>query len=179
MVLTLAIPMRHFFGLQDFITARHLDHAAKIMLATGLIVAYGYFMEIFTAFYSGDEYEIFMTTNRMAGPYAPVYWLLITCNVILPQVLWFRRARRTVWLLFVLSIVINVGMWSERFMIVVTSLHRDFLPSSWGMFYPTGWDWSMLAGSIGLFAMLFLLFVRFLPAISIFEMRELAHERSE
>ena len=179
MVLTLAIPMRHFFGLQDFITARHLDHAAKIMLATGLIVAYGYFMEIFTAFYSGDEYEIYMTLNRMAGPYAPVYWLLMACNVIAPQLLWFRRVRRTVWLLFVLSIVINVGMWSERFMIVVTSLHRDFLPSSWGMFYPTGWDWSMLAGSIGLFTMLFLLFVRFLPAISIFEMREIAREERE
>jgi Ni/Fe-hydrogenase subunit HybB-like protein len=176
MVLTLAIPMRRFFGLEDFITVRHLDHAAKIMLATGLIVAYGYFMEIFTAFTSGDKYEIYMTLNRMAGPYAPVYWTVIVCNVLAPQILWFRRARRTAWLLLVLSLVINVGMWTERFMIVVTSLHRDFLPSAWGMFYPTFWDVTMLIGSIGFFAMLFLLFVRFLPAISIFEMRELARE---
>jgi Ni/Fe-hydrogenase subunit HybB-like protein len=179
MVLTLAIPMRRFFGLEDFITVRHLDHAAKIMLATGLIVAYGYFMEIFTAFYGGDQYEIYMTLNRMAGPYAPVYWTLIACNVLAPQILWFRRARRTVWLLFVLSLVINLGMWTERFMIVVTSLHRDFLPSAWGMFYPTFWDVTMLIGSIGFFAMLFLLFVRFLPAISIFEMRELARESAK
>ena len=175
MVLTLAIPMRHFFGLEDFITLDHFDHAAKVMLATGLIVAYGYFMEVFTAFYSGDRYEIYMTTNRMAGPYAPIYWALLVCNVLAAQLLWFRRARRAPWLLFALSLVVNLGMWMERFMIVVTSLHRDFLPSAWGMFYPTGWDWGMLAGSIGFFLLLFLLFVRFLPAISIFEMRELAH----
>jgi Ni/Fe-hydrogenase subunit HybB-like protein len=179
MVLTLAIPMRRFFKLEDFITVVHLDHAAKIMLATGLIVAYGYFMEIFTAWTSGDVYEIYMTANRMAGPYAPVYWLLMTCNVLVPQVLWFRRARRSVALLFALSIVVNIGMWSERFMIVVTSLHRDYLPSSWGMFIPTVWDWTMLAGSIGFFFALFLLFVRLLPAITIFEMRELVHDSAE
>jgi Ni/Fe-hydrogenase subunit HybB-like protein len=179
MVLTLAIPMRHFFGLQDFITQRHLDNAAKVILATGWLVAYGYFMEIFTAYYSADQYDIYMTENRMLGPYAPVYWALMFCNVLAPQILWWRRARRTVWLLFVVSLIINIGMWMERFLIVVSSLHRDFLPSAWGMFYPTGWDWTHFIGSIGLFVFLFLLFVRFLPAISISEMRLLVRESAE
>jgi len=179
MVLTLAIPMRHFFGLEDFITKRHLDNAAKIMLATGLIVAYGYCMEVFTAFYSNDEYEIGMTMNRFFGPYAFVYWGVITCNVVIPQLLWFRFARYNVWILFALSLVIQLGMWSERFMIVVTSLSRDFLPSSWGLFVPSIWDVTMLIGSIGFFFFLFLCFIRVLPAITIFEMRELAHEEKE
>jgi Ni/Fe-hydrogenase subunit HybB-like protein len=179
MVLTLAIPLRHFFGLQDFITQRHLDNAAKVILATGWLVAYGYFMEIFTAYYSADQYDIYMTENRMLGPYAPVYWTLMFCNVLAPQILWWRRARRTVWLLFVVSLVINIGMWMERFLIVVSSLHRDFLPSAWGMFYPTGWDWTHFIGSIGFFVFLFLLFVRFLPAISISEMRLLVRESAE
>jgi len=179
MVLVLAIPMRRFFGLESFITLRHLDNAAKIMLATGLIVAYGYLSEIFTAFYGGDRYEIAMTMNRFAGPYAPVYWTLLFLNVVVPQVLWWRGARRSIPVLFTLGILINVGMWMERFMIVVTSLNRDFLPSSWGLFIPTGVDWTMLAGSIGLFALLFLAFIRFLPAISIFEMREIVAEEKE
>src|SRR6185503_2840212 len=174
MVLVLAIPMRKFFGLEDFITLRHLDNAAKIMLATGLILDYGYLAEIFTGFYSGDRYEIAITVNRMVGPYAPVYWALIVLNIVIPQVLWFRRARRSIPVLFTLGILINVGMWMERFMIVVTGLAQDFLPSSWGLFIPTWVDWAMLAGSIGLFALLFLLFLRALPAISIFEMREIA-----
>jgi Ni/Fe-hydrogenase subunit HybB-like protein len=176
MVLTLAIPLRHFFGLHDFITARHLDNAAKVILATGWLVAYGYFMEIFTAYYGADPYEIYMTENRMTGPYAPVYWALMTCNVLAPQILWWRRARRSVWLLFGISLVINIGMWMERFLIVVSSLHRDFLPSAWGMFYPTGWDWTHFIGSIGFFVFLFLLFVRCLPSISISEMRSLVRE---
>ena len=179
MVLTLAIPVRHFFGLHDFITNRHLDNAAKIMLATGLIVAYGYLAETFTAYYGGDPYDIAMIEDRMAGAYAPVYWALIACNVVVPQLLWLRRARQTVWLLFVLSLVINAGMWMERFVIVVQSMHRDFIPSAWGMFYPTGWDWTHLVGSILFFTTLFLLFVRFLPAISIYEMRELAKDSAE
>jgi Ni/Fe-hydrogenase subunit HybB-like protein len=173
MVLTIALPMRHFFGLEGFITKRHLDNAARIMLATGLIVAYGYAMEVFTAFYGNDRYEIAMTMNRFAGPYAPVYWTVIACNVVIPQLLWLRRVRHSVWALFALSLVIQLGMWSERFMIVVSSLNRDFLPSSWGLFVPTFWDVSMLVGSIGLFAFLFLCFLRVLPAITIFEMREL------
>jgi molybdopterin-containing oxidoreductase family membrane subunit len=179
MVLTLAIPLRKFFGLEDFITTRHLDNAAKVMLATGLMVAYGYASEIFMAFYGGDRYQIYMTLNRMTGPYAPVYWTLIACNVLTPQLLWSRRLRGKVWLLFAASLVINTGMWMERFMIVVTSLHRDFLPSAWGMFYPTFWDIAMLLGSIGFFALLFLVFLRALPAISIFELRELVRETAK
>ena len=179
MVLTIALPMRHFFGLEDFITRRHLENAAKIMLATGLIVAYGYGMEIFTAFYGGDPYEIAVTLQRFRGPYAPVYWTVIACNVVIPQLLWLKRVRRSPWALFALALVIQCGMWSERFMIVVSSLARDFLPSSWGIFIPTFWDVAMLIGSIGLFAFLFLCFLRVLPAITIFEMRELVHEREE
>jgi molybdopterin-containing oxidoreductase family membrane subunit len=171
MVLTLAIPLRAAFRLHDFITERHLDLAARVMLATGLLVAYGYLVENFMAFYSGDEYEIYMVMNRLTGPYAPIYWLLIACNVAVAQLLWWRRVRLNVYALFAISLVINFGMWLERFMIVVTSQHRDFMPSAWGMFYPTPWDLIHLLGSLALFFALFLLFVRFLPAISIAEMR--------
>jgi molybdopterin-containing oxidoreductase family membrane subunit len=176
MVLTLAIPLRHFFGLQSFITLRHLENSAKILLACGWIVAYGNFIETFTAYYGGDPYDIAMIEDRMTGFYAPVYWGLLVCNVLVPQVLWSRRARRCVPLLFAVSLVVNVGMWMERMMILVQSLHRDFMPSAWGNFIPTRWDWITLAGSIGFFVFLFLLFVRFLPAISIFEMRQLIRE---
>jgi Ni/Fe-hydrogenase subunit HybB-like protein len=179
MVLTLAIPLRHAFGLQDFITGRHLANAAKVLLATSWLVSYGYLAEYFTSFYSGDVYERYMTVNRFAGPYGPVYWTMLACNVLAPQLFWFRRVRHSVVLLFVLSLVINCGMWMERFLIVVTSLHRDYLPSAWGMFYPTRWDWITLFGSIALFVWLFLLFVRFLPAISIAEMRELVRESAK
>jgi molybdopterin-containing oxidoreductase family membrane subunit len=117
-----------------------------------------------------------MTVNRFTGPYGPVYWAMLTCNVLVPQLFWFRRVRLSVPLLFVLSLVINCGMWMERFLIVVTSLHRDYLPSAWGMFYPTRWDWITLFGSIALFVWLFLMFVRFLPLISMAEMRELVHD---
>ena len=180
MVLTLAIPLRKFYGLEDFLTLRHLDNMAKILLATGLIVAYGYMMETFMAFYSGPGNDRYMIINRMTGPYAPVYWLLIVCNIVIPlTALWFSKVRRNVAALFVLSLVIQTGMWLERFVIVVTSLHRDFLPSSWSMYYPTVWDWAVFFGTIGLFFTLFLLFIRFLPMISIFEMRGLAHELKE
>ena len=177
MVLTLAIPLRAVFGLREFITERHLDNAAKVMLACGLLVDYSYLTEIFMAFYGGDLYEIRMVTNRFAGAYAPLYWLVIFCNAVVPQALWFARVRNSLPALFAISIVVNVGMWSERFMIIVTSLYQDFLPSSWGMFYPTFWDWAILIGSIGCFAWLFLLFVRLLPLISISEMRKLAGEK--
>jgi molybdopterin-containing oxidoreductase family membrane subunit len=176
MVLTLAIPLRRFFKLHDYITDRHLALAGKVLLATGAIVAYGYAAEIFTAFYSGDEFEIAMTVDRWTGAYAPVYWALIACNIVLPQVLWWRRARHSAAMLFAVSIVINLGMWMERFLIVVQSTHRDFMPSAWGLFVPTAWDWIFLAGSIATFAWLFLMFVRFLPLISMAEMRELEHE---
>jgi Ni/Fe-hydrogenase subunit HybB-like protein len=180
MVLTLAIPLRKFYGLEDFITLRHLDNMAKMMLATGLIVSYGYLMETFMAFYSGNRFDRYMIVNRMFGPYAPVYWLLITCNIAIPMtLLWSRRIRRNVLALFLLSLVVQTGMWTERFIIVVTSLHRDFTPSAWGMFYPTMVDWAILFGSIGLFFTLFYLFIRYLPMISIFEMRGLVHKAAE
>ena len=171
MVMTLSIPIRKIFGLEDFITMRHLDNMAKVMLATGLIVAYGYMMELFMAWYSGNAYEGFAFLNRLTGPYAPHYWALIACNVVTAQALWFRRVRRSVPALFAIAIIVNVGMWLERFIIVVTSLHRDFLPSSWDMYRPTFWDWATFAGSLGLFFSLLFLFIRFLPMISIFEMK--------
>ncbi len=176
MVLTLAIPLRAAYGLQDFITERHLQNMAKIMLATGLIVAYGYFMELFTAWYSGNDFEMYTTQNRLLGPYAPAYWALILCNVIVPQALWSNRVRANPILLFVIAIIVNIGMWLERFVIVVTSLHRDFLPSSWGNYLPTVWDFATFAGTLGLFLSLVFLFIRFLPMISIFEMRTLLPE---
>jgi hypothetical protein len=156
---------------------------AKVMLATGLIVGYGYMIETFMAWYSADTYEQFMIHNRMTGPYWPLYWSLIFCNIVTPQILWFKKIRTNVPVLFVMSLVVNVGMWLERFIIVVTSLHRDFLPSSWGMYYPTKWDWATYIGTFGLFLSLLFLFIRFLPMISIFEMRtmlpqaEVAEER--
>jgi len=173
MVMSLSIPLRKYYRLEDFITKRHLDNMAKVMLATGLIVAYGYMMETFSAFYSGDVYEKFMVLNRWTGPYWPFYWSLIACNIVIPQVLWSRKARANVALLFVISIVVNTGMWLERFIIVVTSLHRDFLPSSWGMYWPTRWDIYTYVGTLGLFFTLFFLFIRYLPVIAISEMRGL------
>jgi len=171
MVLTLAIPLRKLYGLEDFITMRHLKNMAKIMLATGLIVAYGYMMETFTAWYSGNTYEQFMILNRFTGPYAVMYWSLIICNVVIPQILWMKRVRNNILMLFLVSLVVSVGMWLERYIIIVVSLHRDFLPSSWGNYTATVWDWSMFLGTIGLFFALMFLFIRFLPMISIFEMR--------
>jgi Ni/Fe-hydrogenase subunit HybB-like protein len=176
MVLTLAIPLRAAYGLHDFITLRHLDNSAKLMLVTGLIVAYGYLMEGIIAWYSANTYEQYMYLNRLLGPYRGLYWLLLACNVAVPQLLWFRRVRRNVAALFVIALVVNIGMWAERFVIVITSLHRDFMPSAWGMYWPTVWDWATFIGSIGLFAWLFLLFIRFLPVISISEMSELVRE---
>jgi molybdopterin-containing oxidoreductase family membrane subunit len=176
MVLTLAIPIRAVYGLEDFITVRHLQNMAKVMLATGLIVAYGYTVEAFIAWYSADQYEGFMIWNRLTGPYAPYYWVLLLCNVVTPQLLWFRRVRTSVVTLFVISLIVNVGMWLERFIIIVTSLHRDFLPSSWGMYRPSFWDWSTFLGTIGLFLTLLFLFLRFLPMISIFEMKTILPE---
>jgi Ni/Fe-hydrogenase subunit HybB-like protein len=176
MVITLAIPIRAAYGLEDFITMRHLENMAKILLATCLMVTYSYLAEMFFAWYSGDRFEQFMEWNRMTGPYAFMFWLLVTCNILVPQALWFERVRRSVPLLFIISIVVNVGMWTERYVIVVTSLHRDFMPSAWGMYSGTWWDYATLFGTIGLFLFLFFLFIRFLPAISMAEMRELVPE---
>jgi Ni/Fe-hydrogenase subunit HybB-like protein len=176
MVLTLAIPLRRFYGLEDFVTMRHLDYMARVMLATGLFVAYGYMTEAFMSWYSANTFEEYMMHNRFVGPYAPAYWALLFCNVLVPQAIWFQRVRSSVSALFVISLVVSVGMWLERFIIIVVSLSRDFLPSSWGWYAPTIWDWSTFIGTIGLFLTLLFLFIRFLPMISIFEMRTLVPE---
>ncbi len=179
MVLILVIPVRKIYGLQDFITIRHLENCAKIMLATGLMVAHGYSIEAFMAWYSDDKFDIYMTLNRILGSYAPAWWILIICNVIVPQALWFKKVRTSPVVLFAIALLVNVGMWTERYVIVVTSLHRDFLPSSWGMYQATRWDWMTFIGSFGLFLCLLFLFLRLLPAISITEMRELVRKKAE
>jgi len=171
MVLTLLIPIRKAFGLENIVTVRHLDNMAKILLATGLMVGYAYGIEFFTAWYSGNHFEAFTFYNRALGPYAWAYWIMVFCNVVVPQVLWFKKARTTPWILMVTSILVNVGMWFERFVITVTSLSRDFLPSSWGYYKPTWVDLLTLAGSFGLFFTLFLLFIRFLPMIAMAEVK--------
>jgi Ni/Fe-hydrogenase subunit HybB-like protein len=176
MVLTLAIPIRKYYGLEGYITMRHLNNMAKVMLATGLIVAYGYVFEFFMAFYSGNQYDRFAIINRLHGPYAPFYYALWACNIFIPQLLWSKKIRENTFILFVISIIVNLGMWLERFVIVVISLHRDFLPSSWRMYYPTRWDWATYLGTLGLFFTLLYLFLRVLPAISMSEMRVLVVE---
>ena len=173
MVLVLAIPLRKVYGLEGLITQRHLDNSAKIMLATGLIVAYAYILETFTAWYSAHVFEESARWNRMTGPYAGQYWLLVFCNLGALQALWFKRVRSSPLLLFIASMIVLVGMWLERFMIIVSSLAQDFLPSAWGLFHATRWDWATYLGTIGLFMFLFFLFIRLLPMISIFEVRTL------
>jgi Ni/Fe-hydrogenase subunit HybB-like protein len=176
MVLTIAIPLRAVYHLEDFVTQRHLDTMAKIMLVTGLVVSYSYIVEHFLGWYSGDIFEEALLLNRAFGPYATLYWLLLVFNVGVAQLLWFKRVRTSGVLLFAVSLLINVGMWIERFVIVVGSLSRDFLPAAWGTFSPTFWDWSMLVGTLGLFTGLMFLFVRLLPVIPAFEMRRLLRE---
>ena len=168
-------PARKWFHLEDLITMRHLDCMGKLMLGTGLIVAYGYMMEAFMSWYSGNPHEMFMYMTRATGPYRYFFWSLILCNILIPQSLWSASVRQNIPRLFFVSIVVNIGMWLERFIIVVTSLARDFLPSSWGMYYPTQWDWAVYVGTLGFFLVLMILFVRVLPSISIFEVREVLH----
>ncbi len=177
MVLILCIPLRVWYNMKDFITDTHLIYMGKVMLATGLIVVYGYAMEFYFAWYSAAEYEWFMMLNRVwYGPYWWSYWLLILCNGMSIQLLWFKRFRESPFWLFVISIVVSIGMWLERFVIIITSLNRDFLPSSWGMYAPTIFDITMFIGTLGFFFSLIFLFVRFLPIISIFEVRTLLPE---
>jgi molybdopterin-containing oxidoreductase family membrane subunit len=175
MVLVLAIPLRIFYRLEDFITINHLDVMGKVLLATSLLTSYGYFSEQFMAWYGGDEAEHYQYVNRLIGfgQFAGVAWTLFCCNCIVPQVLWFSRVRRNQGALLAVAFFVLVGMWLERYLIICNSLHRDFLPSSWGMFQPTLWDYLMFFGTIGLFFFLFLLFIRLLPMISISEMRTL------
>jgi molybdopterin-containing oxidoreductase family membrane subunit len=179
MVLNLVIPIRALFGLENLITTRTLNNMANVMLATCWMVTYGYFIEAFMAWYSGDVFEQYMMHNRAFGPYGWVFWCLIALNCVIPQMLWSRKVRTTPILLFIAALSANIGMWVERFVIVATSLHRDFVPSSWAMYIPTIWDWATLFGSIGLFLTLLLLFIRYLPMISISESRELIAQRKE
>ena len=177
MVLNIIIPVRRLYHLEQLITRRHLGNMAAVMLVTGLMVAYGYIMEAFMAWYSGDVFEQYMMANRMFGPYAWFFWALMLFNVLVPQLLWSRRVRTHLGALFFVALSVNIGMWLERFVIVISSLHRDFVPSSWTMYWPTKWDWAAFLGSIGLFLSLLFLFIRFLPMISITEVRELVAEQ--
>jgi molybdopterin-containing oxidoreductase family membrane subunit len=173
MVLALAIPLRAVYGLQGLITDKHLDNCGKVMMATGLIVGYSYIMEAFSAWYTGNVFEQAVMWNRMTGPYKYQYWVLVACNVIAPNALWFKKIRNNPVILFVWSLIVLLGMWLERFVIIVSSLAQDNLPSSWGIFHATRWDWATYLGTIGLFLFLFFLFIRLLPMISIFEVRTL------
>jgi Ni/Fe-hydrogenase subunit HybB-like protein len=173
MVLMLAIPFRYLYNMQDFITLRHLQNCAKVMLATGMIVAYSYIFEMFIGWYSNEKYEMAMVHNRLHGPYSGYYFMLVLCNIILPQSLWLNKVRSTPMALFIVACIVQTGMWLERFVIVVMSLQRDYLPTSWGMYWFTKWDIMTLLGTMGFFVFLFFLFIRFMPAISIFEIRAL------
>lgn len=176
MVLTLMIPVRSLFKWEHLITLRHLENMAKVILLTGSLVGYAYAMEFFIAWYSGNAYESFAFINRAFGPYAWAYWTMISCNVITPQIFWFKKARISPTILFIASIFVNIGMWFERFVITVTSLHRDFLPSSWDYYRPTFWDVSTFIGTFGLFFTLFCIFLRVLPAIAIAEVKTVMPE---
>ena len=171
MVLTLMIPVRKLFKWEHIITVRHMENMCKIILLTGSLVGYAYAMEFFIAWYGANEYERYAFINRAFGPYAWAYWTMVSCNVISPQFFWFKKLRTNPAFIFVITIFVNIGMWFERFVITVTSLHRDFLPSSWDYYRPTIWDVSTFLGSFGLFLTLFTLFVRFLPAIAIAEVK--------
>jgi len=171
MVVTLMVIARELFGFKELVTIRHLENMNKIIMATGMMVGYAYILEYFIAWYSGNPYEQYVFINRATGPYAWAYWIMFSCNVFIPQIFWFKKMRTSIPVMFVVSIFVNIGMWFERFVITVTSLHRDFLPSSWGYYKPTLVDIGTLVGSFGLFFTLFLLFLRFLPAIAISEVK--------
>ncbi len=177
MVLTLMIPARRLYRLEHVITTRHLDSMAKMLLVTGWIVLYSYAIEIWSAWYSGDRFEIYThLVARPTGPYAFVFWTVIACNCVVPQVLWSRRLRRSPLALWIVSGLVQIGMWAERLMLIVTAQAQDFLPSSWGLYWPTIVDWALLVGTISFFLFLFLLFLRFVPFIPVSELKELAHE---
>jgi molybdopterin-containing oxidoreductase family membrane subunit len=173
MVLVLAIPIRKFYGIEDVITMRHIENSAMVMLATGWIVAYGYAFEAFMNWFGGDKYETFLRWNRLHGPYAWSYYMLLFTNLVVPQVLWFKKARTNTVLLFFVSLDVLVGMWLERFVIVIVSLSRDFVNSSFGQYYPTQWDWAIFIGTLGFFSACMFLFMRLLPAVSISELKTL------
>jgi molybdopterin-containing oxidoreductase family membrane subunit len=174
MVITLLVPARELFGLKDLITIRHIENMNKIIIATGMMVGMAYGIEFFIAWYGGVEAESFTFQNRVFGWYAWSYWIMVTCNVLIPQLFWFKSIRTSPWWSFVISIFVNIGMWFERFVIIVTSMARDYLPSSWGYYRPTWVDYGMLLGSFGLFMTLFLLFCRYLPTVAISEVKNVA-----
>jgi Ni/Fe-hydrogenase subunit HybB-like protein len=176
MVLTLMIPLRSLFKLQDLLTIRHIELMCKVTLATGSIVGYAYGMEFFIAWYGGNPYEAYAFQNRAFGPYWWAYWIMISCNVISPQFFWFKKLRTNVVVVWILSIFVNIGMWFERFVIVVTSLHRDYIPANWAYYSPTKVDVLTFVGTFGLFMVLFLLFVRFLPLIAISEVKGVTNQ---
>ncbi len=174
MVVTVLIFVRKVFDLENIITLDHLEKMNKVILATGMMVGYAYAMEFFVAWYSGVQAEQFVFINRAFGPYAWAYWIMVSCNVIFPQFFWFKKFRRSIPIMLVIVIFVNVGMWFERFVITVTSLHRDFLPSSWGYYTPTLYDFGLLLGSFGLFFTLVLLFVKAMPVVAISEIKAVA-----
>ena len=176
MVVTLSVPARHVFGLKHIITVRHLENMNMIILVTGSMVGYAYAMEFFMAWYSANSYESFAFVNRAFGTYWWAYWIMVSCNVISPQLFWSRYMRTTPIAMWIVSIFVNIGMWFERFVITITSLSRDFLPSSWAYFSPTPVDIMMLIGSFGLFSTLFLLFLRWLPIVAIAEVKTMLPE---
>lgn len=175
MVVTLLVIVREVFGFKHLITLNHMEAMNKVIMLTGMIVGFAYATEFFVAWYSGNPYEQYVFLNRALGPFAPAYWTMITCNAVIPQLFWFKSIRRHIPTMFVISIFVNIGMWFERFVIIVTSLHRDFLPASWRMYSPTRWDFLLLLGSFGFFFTLFLLFIRVLPMISIAEVKGVLH----
>src|SRR3990167_2875062 len=182
MVLLLLVATRKVFQWEDFITITHLENMNKVLLTAGMLVGYAYSVEFFTAWYSANDYEFFAFKNRAFGPYAWTYWTMIFCNVLSPQLFWFKRFRTSIPVMIVVAILVTIGMWFERFVIIVTSLHRDYLPSSWAMFYPTIFDIGIFVGSLGLFFTLYLIFVRLLPAVSMSEIKGVlkgAHPRGE
>lgn len=174
MVVTVLIFVRKIFNLENIITINHLEKMNKVILATGMMVGYAYAMEFFIAWYSGNQFESFVFINRAFGPYAWAYWIMVSCNVLFPQLFWFKKIRRSVPIMLIIAIFVNVGMWFERFVITVTSLHRDFLPSSWGYYVPTMYDIGILLGSFGLFFTLVILFTKTLPVVSISEVKAVA-----
>ncbi|HEY1770780.1 MAG TPA: NrfD/PsrC family molybdoenzyme membrane anchor subunit [Chthoniobacterales bacterium] len=177
MVLTLVIPVRAIYRLHNVITDNHLRNMAKMLLAMGMFVLFGHFSELFMAWFSGDIYDQYHATHEALGTYAPVFWITFVCNIVLIQLLWFKYVRHSPVILFLVAGAVNVGMWTERYLNVVGSLHRDYLPSSWAIYHGSFWDWSTFIGSMGLFLTLLFLFVRFLPLVSISEVRRLVYER--
>jgi len=171
MVLTLLLPVRAVYGLHDLITQKHITNMCMITLATGSLVGYAYAMEFFIAWYGANSYEGFAFINRAFGNYWWSYWIMISCNVICPQLFWFKKIRQNIPLVWIISIFVNVGMWFERFVIANTTLSRDFLPSSWGYYSPTVVDIFTFFGTFGFFSVLFLLFLRFLPLMPMCEVK--------